>query len=190
MIKKKIKKTIKIILAPYIAFIIFACFLIIVLFVSVQAFFTDYTTDNEYANVDGYIWPLPGYSYISSNYGTRLHPIKHTISFHDGIDIPAPKDTPVLSPCNGMVTDTYFSESLGNTVKIDDGNFVFVFYHLNFYSIQENTEIQKGIQIGGVGTTGTLSTGNHLHFTVYKDGQTINPLSIVNFNNLDRKSVV
>ena len=84
-----------------------------------------------------------------------------------------------------MVTDTYFSESLGNTVKIDDGNFVFVFYHLNFYSIQENTEIQKGIQIGGVGTTGTLSTGNHLHFTVYKDGQTINPLSIVNFNNFN-----
>lgn len=185
MIKKKIKKTIKIILAPYIAFIFLAFFLILILLVSVQAFFIDYTTDNEYANVDGYIWPLPGYSHISSDYGTRLHPIKHTISFHDGIDIPAPKDTTVLSPCNGVITGAYFSESLGNTVKIDDGNFIFVFYHLNFYNVQENMEVQKGSQIGGVGTTGTLSTGNHLHFTVYKDGQTINPLSIVNFNNLE-----
>lgn len=183
MTMKKIKKTMKIIIAPYIAFIIFACLTIIVLFVSIDVFFTDYTTDNEYANVGGYIWPLPGYSRISSNYGSRIHPIKHTISFHDGIDIPAPQNTPVVSPSNGIVIATYFSDKLGNTVKIDNGEYIFVFYHLNFYSVQENMNIEKGMQIGGVGTTGTLSTGNHLHFTVYKDGQTINPLSIVDFNN-------
>lgn len=63
----------------------------------------------NYANYSNYgtKWPLPGYTYLSSNYGYRIHPITGKKSFHSGIDIPAPQDTPVACPTNGVVVASY-----------------------------------------------------------------------------------
>ena len=63
----------------------------------------------------GYVWPLPGYSDISSNFGERFHPIKKVNSFHDGIDIPAPQGTEVVSPGSGtgFITMTIGDEEKG-----------------------------------------------------------------------------
>ena len=130
----------------------------------------------------GYLWPLPGYREISSNFGNRFHPIKKVNSFHDGIDIPAPQGTSILSPGSGIVKNVYNSSSLGNTVEIESGDYKFVFHHLFSVNVKLNDYVQKGQVIGGVGSTGTLSTGNHLHFTVYEKGKLINPLNIINFN--------
>lgn len=146
--------------------------------------------DEITSSSNGLIWPLPGFNYISSFFGNRIHPIKHTNSFHDGIDIPAPQDTKIISPANGIVSSIYNSESVGNTVEIESGEFKFVFHHLNFTSVEQGSSIKKGEQIGGVGTTGTLSTGNHLHFTVYKNNTKINPLEIINFNNVFEKEEI
>ena len=104
------------------------------------------------------------------------------MSFHDGIDIPAPSNTAIISPSNGVVSKTYNSQTVGNTVEITSGEYKFVFHHMNFFSVEQGQEVKKGEQVGGVGSTGTLSTGPHLHFTVYKNGTLINPLEIVNFN--------
>lgn len=182
MITKKIKKFAWNLVKPYVAFLIFFIVLFFVLLTGVQAFFNDFTTDNNYAFLDGIIWPLPGYSKISSDYGYRIHPIKHKVSFHDGIDIPAPVNTRVISPSNGIVTECSFSSTLGNTIKIECENLRFVFYHLNYIAVAEGMNITKGDEIGGVGSTGSLSTGSHLHFSVFENGELINPLSLVNFN--------
>ena len=53
---------------------------------------------------------------------------------------------------------------------------------MNYIAVTQGNLISKGEEIGGVGTTGTLSTGNHLHFTVYKNNSRVNPLEIYNFN--------
>lgn len=127
------------------------------------------------------IWPVPGYSHISSYYGPRVHPITKKNSFHDGIDIPAPQDTKVLSPASGKVIKTYESDTLGKTVEIECDEYKFVFNHLNFISLEQESLINKGALVGGVGTTGTLSTGNHLHVTVYKNNKKIDPLEIFKF---------
>lgn len=190
-LKNTIKNTIKIFTLPYLTFLIIMFFVISILFLGVEELWEEYTSKdgigetnyNDNSNGGGkLIWPLPGYSRISSKFGNRLHPIRKVISFHDGIDIPAPKNTKVISPTNGIVVNTYNSKSVGNTVEIKNDLYKFVFHHLNFISVNKGQAIEKGNQIGGVGTTGTLSTGNHLHFTVYKNDKKINPLKVVDFN--------
>ncbi len=72
--------------------------------------------------------------------------------------MPAPQDTKVLSPVTGTVVNTYFSNTVGNTVEIEKNNYKFVFHHLNYISAKKGKEIKQGDVLGGVGTTGTYST--------------------------------
>ena len=66
----------------------------------------------NYSNYSNYgtSWPVPNYYYISSNYGYRTHPITGAKDFHSGIDIPAPEDTPVVSPTSGVVIASYWND--------------------------------------------------------------------------------
>lgn len=69
--------------------------------------------DINYSNYSNYgtKWPVPGYTYISSPYGYRTHPITGKQSdFHSGIDIPAPEDTPIASPTTGIVVASYWND--------------------------------------------------------------------------------
>ena len=185
-LQNKIKKTIITFLSPYISFLFIAVFIIGILFMGVEELWEEFTSTSGIEEINQstseFIWPVPGYSHISSYFGPRIHPITKKNSFHDGIDIPAPQDTKVFSPANGKVTKTKESKTLGKTVEIESGEYKFVYYHLNFISVQEGTLINKGGLVGGVGTTGTLSTGNHLHFTVYRKNKKIDPLEIINLN--------
>ena len=182
----KLKKTVVTFLAPYLIFLLIIFLLLSVLFMGVEVLWEQFTSPDGIEEItissDGLIWPLPGYNRISSYYGLRFHPVKKVYSFHDGIDIPAPQDTKVFSSANGKVITTKESKTLGKTVEIESGEYKFVYYHLNFISVQEGTLINKGGLVGGVGTTGTLSTGNHLHFTVYRKNKKIDPLEIINLN--------
>ena len=65
------------------------------------------------------IWPLENYSYISSPYGYRKHPITKRVSFHNGIDIPAPKNTSVLASDDGIVVFAGYKNGYGNVVEIE-----------------------------------------------------------------------
>lgn len=185
-LQNNLKKTVITFVSPYITYFIIVFFIISILFFGVEEFWVEYTSNEGIADItinnNGYLWPVPGYSYISSYYGNRIHPITKKVSFHDGIDIPAPQDTKVISPANAIVSKVYISETVGKSVEIESNEYRFVFYHLNSISVVVGQMIKKGNSIGGVGTTGTLSTGNHLHFTVYKNNEKINPLDIIDFN--------
>lgn len=139
----------------------------------------------NYENYNNYgtKWPVLGYTYISSNYGYRIHPITKKKSFHNGIDIPAPQDTPIVSSTNGIVVASYWNKYTGNTVVIRDKTYDYIFMHLHSVNVVENQEVIEGQHIGGVGTTGIYSTGNHLHFSITKGPYTtanyINPLEII-----------
>ena len=72
---------------------------------------------------------------------------------------------------------------LGNTVVIRDKTYDYIFMHLHSVDVEINQEVVEGQHIGGVGTTGIYSTGNHLHFAITKGSYTtknyVNPLDII-----------
>ncbi|MGB0845232.1 MAG: peptidoglycan DD-metalloendopeptidase family protein [Thiolinea sp.] len=94
---------------------------------------------------------------------------------HSGMDIAAPTGTPIRATTDGQVLytgDFFFS---GNVVYVDHGSGVISMYaHLSKTNVQPGQWISKGQIIGEVGSTGRV-TGPHLHWSVYLNGQVIDP---------------
>ena len=122
-----------------------------------------------------YVWPCPGYSRISSGYGNRVHPISGKVQFHDGIDLAAASGTPILAFGPGTVTMSGWNGGYGNYISIDHGGGLMSFYgHCSALYVSKGATVKAGQKIAAVGTTGS-STGNHLHFSVRKDGAYTSP---------------
>jgi len=121
------------------------------------------------------IWPLPaGYVQVLSGYGTRLHPFLHMYHFHDGMDIPAPEGTAVFAVQDGNVDWDREKGGYGLCVVLDHGGCRTLYAHLSGVAVRSGERVRAGQTIGYVGSTG-LSTGPHLHFSVYVNGQPCNP---------------
>ncbi len=118
---------------------------------------------------------MPVSGNVTSLFGKRTHPVYGTDGFHSGIDIAAPKGTPILAAMDGTVCDTGVGESAGNYVKLFHDNGLYTLYcHMNSVNTKEGVRIRKGDVIGFVGETG-LATGPHLHFEVQRDGEKLDP---------------
>jgi murein DD-endopeptidase MepM/ murein hydrolase activator NlpD len=128
-------------------------------------------------NGDLFIWPLSGY--ISSNYGFRINPITGIRQFHTGIDIAANMGAPIRAAMSGRVTFTGWSDVFGNSVVINHHSGYRTLYgHMSVIRVKNGALVGTGERIGDVGSTGA-STGPHLHFTVYKNGVTVNPRALM-----------
>ncbi len=118
------------------------------------------------------------YRYISSGYARRrLHPILKVNRPHLGIDFAARHGTPVRASGDGVVTFTGWNGGHGKTVIIKHRNGYKTLYgHLSSFmrGIKKGKKVKQEDFIGRVGSTG-LSTGPHLHYTLYKNGKAINP---------------
>ncbi|MFI3292208.1 MAG: peptidoglycan DD-metalloendopeptidase family protein [Rikenellaceae bacterium] len=121
------------------------------------------------------------YSRISSKFSrSRLHPVHKVYRPHLGVDYAAPLGTPVHSVANGVVTFKAYAGGGGNTVKIKHpGNIQTGYLHLSKYApgIKVGSHVSQGQLIGYVGSTGT-STGPHLDYRVWRNGEAIDPLKI------------
>lgn len=127
-------------------------------------------------------WPLEDYRYISSGYGYRTHPITKRLSFHNGIDIPAPKNTSVVASDDGMVIFAGYKTGYGNVVEIEHfDNKKTLYAHNNSIAVNVGEVVKRGQVIARVGSTGN-STGNHVHFEVKINDKRINPLYGVSNN--------
>lgn len=133
--------------------------------------------------LDGYVggtwmWPVPGYTSISSGYGYRN--IFGYREFHTGIDIPAGYGTPIKASNSGVVTvAAYQSTGYGNRVIIDHGGgYKTLYAHCSSLAIKVGDYVAKGDTIAYVGSTG-LSTGNHLHFEIRVNDQYTDPTPYV-----------
>lgn len=123
------------------------------------------------------VWPTPGYQYITSSFGYRIHPITRKNSLHTGVDIGAPYGAKIISAGAGVVIFSGWYGAYGNAVIIDHGNLVSTLYgHMSSRAVAEKTEVTAGQTIGYVGSTG-WSTGPHLHFEVRKDGVPTSPMA-------------
>ncbi len=123
-----------------------------------------------------FCWPAPSYSYISSPYGYRIHPVYGTRKFHSGLDLAAPGGSPILAAANGTVRFAGWNGGYGNCLIIDHGNGVSTLYgHARTLLVSAGQTVTRGQKVALVGTTGT-STGNHLHFEVLNNGKTTDPM--------------
>ena len=129
---------------------------------------------------DGIRWVVPvSYSYVSSPFGYRWHPITGEWAMHKGVDLPAPKGTPIYASRSGFVTIASYHSTAGNYVKIDhqDG-FTSVYMHMTHYVVEKGEYVNAGQLIGYVGTTGR-SKGYHLHFGITYNGAYVNPMDYI-----------
>ena len=120
-------------------------------------------------------WPVSGR--ITSYFGGRKSPGGIGSTNHKGIDIAAPKGTPVYAADGGTVTYSGWMSGYGYLVRIDHGNGYVTYYgHNSSLTVSVGQHVYKGQQIARVGSTGN-STGNHCHFEIRYNGVAKNPLN-------------
>ena len=145
-------------------------------------------------------FPVVGKSFkdITSGYGKRTAPTSGASTFHSGIDIGAPEGTKIIAIADGKVIKTAWGGAGGYTITIESGEYSFSYCHSDpNFIIKVGDDVKKGQVIGKVGPknvynvpnnpykdsngkpTNGATTGCHCHFTVRKNGQTINPLTIL-----------
>lgn len=150
-----------------------------------QSFFVpdaalDWATRQE-INGDLFKKPLHVRYWLSSPYGWRDSPFntgKRT--FHGGIDMAVSQGTPIYAALDGKVTATGYNATYGNYVIITHhSGYKTLYGHMSQITCKKDNFVYTNTMIGRVGSTG-MSTGPHLHFTVYKNGKTINPDTVLN----------
>lgn len=110
---------------------------------------------------------------------SRMHPILNVTTTHPGVDLAAPKGTPVRSVADGIISISSFRGGAGNMIEIKHNDSVRTIYmHLARFApgIRSGVRVSRGQVIGSVGSTG-LSTGPHLDYRISIAGKFINPLS-------------
>jgi murein DD-endopeptidase MepM/ murein hydrolase activator NlpD len=120
-------------------------------------------------------WPTSGE--ISSYYGWRKSPFGgRSESFHDGIDIANDSGTKVCAAADGQVVFAGWQPVYGRTILIEHGHgFTTKYAHNSALLVEEGDRVKKGQVIARMGTSGR-STGPHLHFSIMKWDQTLDPL--------------
>jgi murein DD-endopeptidase MepM/ murein hydrolase activator NlpD len=117
--------------------------------------------------------PIDGW--FSSNFGYRIDPFTGLQSFHEGIDFPAERGTPVVAAASGKVIESGYQPQYGKIIEIDHGNgLVSRYAHASEVFVREGDLVVRGQRVAAVGSTGR-STGPHLHFEVRLNGVPQNP---------------
>lgn len=124
-----------------------------------------------------------GYEYMTSGYGNRTYKMngKTVSDFHQGIDLISSKygTDYIVAFADGIVSFAGANGGYGNVVYIDHGNGYQTRYaHQKYLNVKVGQALQKGDVLGYMGTTGN-STGNHVHFEVRLNGNTVDPYDYV-----------
>ena len=125
-------------------------------------------------------WLRPtAYSYVSSPFGYRYHPVTGKWTMHKGVDLVASKGTPIYASRSGYVTIATYHSTAGNYVTINhqDG-YSSVYMHMTHDVVSVGEYVKAGELIGYVGSTGR-STGPHLHFGISYNGTYVNPMDYI-----------
>jgi murein DD-endopeptidase MepM/ murein hydrolase activator NlpD len=129
-------------------------------------------------NGDLFAWPLKKVR-LTSYYSWRRSPFTGARTFHNGLDLGAPSGTPVYPGLDGWVTATAYNNTFGNYIILrHHSGYSTLYGHLSTVLVSEGEYVRSNTVIGRVGSTG-LSTGPHLHFTVFKNGRSVNPLYLL-----------
>lgn len=161
-------------------------FLIIQIFIYVIVFSllnSNTLSNNNFEFNNSFSYPTI-YKELSSTYGNRI--LYGSQNFHNGIDFLAPEGSEILASESGTISyASFMSDGFGNTIIIThDDNFKSLYCHVSEnFIVNIGDYVSKGDVIGYVGpkylSTGILNgntTGPHLHFSIYLNNSTVNPL--------------
>ncbi|MBR4993963.1 MAG: peptidoglycan DD-metalloendopeptidase family protein [Lachnospiraceae bacterium] len=126
-----------------------------------------------------FCWPAPSYTRVSSPYGYRIHPTLGTNLYHNGVDLASPSGSKILAAYDGIVVAADYTSVMGNYIMIDHGDGLYTVYmHASALYVSKGDIVIKGEHIAAVGSTGR-STGPHLHFSVRKNGEYVDPMPYI-----------
>ncbi len=132
---------------------------------------------SQFISPSGFFRTPIDYGRVSSPYGYRRDPFTHRRHFHNGVDIIARRGTPIHAAQDGKVIFSGRKGSFGKTLILEHKNgFRTLYGHCSALLVPIGTFVHMGDIVALVGNTGR-STASHLHFSVYKDGKTVNPMT-------------
>ncbi|MBR4600619.1 MAG: M23 family metallopeptidase [Treponema sp.] len=139
----------------------------------------DWVTRQE-INGDLFRKPIRARWYRSSRFGWRASPFTGARSYHSGVDMACPMGTNIYAALPGKVTATGYNATYGNYVIIaHHSGYKTLYGHMSAILCHSGQYVTQDTRIGKVGSTG-LSTGPHLHFTVFKNNKQVNPENLWN----------
>ncbi len=120
--------------------------------------------------------PISGRAEVSSEFGLRTNPFGgRGYEMHEGIDFKGPVGKPILATAGGVVVKTEYSGGYGKHVRVDHGyNYETLYAHLSEIKVRLGDRVKRGDIVGRLGNTGR-SSGPHLHYGIYRNGQAVNP---------------
>jgi len=119
------------------------------------------------------ISPLNGW--ITSRFGYRTSPFTGRREFHKGLDIAAPKKSPIVAPADGIVAFVGLKGMLGKVVVLNHGHGLSTRYgHADKVLKKIGEKVTRGEEIALVGNSGR-TTGSHVHYEVLFNGLPVNP---------------
>ena len=130
--------------------------------------------------VSGESWGRPcSWVKLTSPYGYRNHPTLGYRKFHNGVDLANSSGTPIYAARSGKVTVATYGSSYGYYVTINHGDgYSSLYAHMTHYVVSKGQTVKKGQVIGYMGSTGR-STGSHLHFSIFHNGSSVNPMNYI-----------
>lgn len=135
------------------------------------------TAERQLANMAyPYRLPVLGHDFdVSSAFGVRRDPFTGRLARHTGLDIPAPRGTPILASGGGRVRFAGYNGAYGYTVIVDHGDGLSTLYgHASKLFVRKGDVVMPKQKIAAVGSSGR-STGPHLHFEVIRNGARVEP---------------
>ncbi len=134
----------------------------------------------ELRRVWGELFRYPTRGWISSSFGYRPDPFSGIRKFHNGLDIANFTGTSIIAALDGRVIATGYNESAGNFVMMSHvSGYQSLYMHMDAIQVRKGQWVVEGQKIGTMGNTG-YSTGSHLHFSIFRWGKPINPLTLMN----------
>ena len=128
--------------------------------------------DFEKPQTESIFFIKPAEGFISRKYDTEHG--------HLGIDIVTKEGSPVYASAGGYVIFADYTTDYGYTIIISHPDSYLTFYkHCSSLLKKEREEVQQGELIALSGNSGTLSSGPHLHFEIWKGGKAIDPLKLI-----------
>lgn len=126
-----------------------------------------------------FVCPITAGWRLTSYFGPRKDPFSGAASNHTGIDMACAQGTPIRAAMSGTVAKAGWSNVFGNYIIINHGNgYQSLYAHMLKITVKAGQSVDQNTKVGLVGSTG-YSTGPHLHFTVYKNGKLVDPLTLI-----------